>query len=92
MQVNVTQLGTPLLIVPIQGTFQVTFSGHNYQGQAGKSACLLPPSAWINRTETVSVLVINIDPIHIERVTQNMLGMGGSHYNLLIGMSRISLT
>lgn len=77
VQVKVTQIDQPLLIVPLHGRFEVTFAGQSYQGEARRSACLLPASAWINSTETVSILVIKIDPMHIERVTQTMLAVAG---------------
>lgn len=74
LHVDVRQSDTPLLIIPIQGAYHAYVDGKVLEGQAGRSACYLPASRWILKTEVVSVLVINLNRERMERLTRLMLG------------------
>lgn len=81
LEVDVLQSQTPLLVIPIHGSYKAHIDGHILEGRAGQSACLLPATRWVIRTDVVSVLAISINSKRMERLTQVMLGRpeGATH-------------
>jgi AraC-like DNA-binding protein len=72
---TVGQTNKSTLIVPFSGRGDLIANGNKLQWQSSKSAVFLPNCGGSSQSTTRSILMIDLDPIKLESIAVNMLGI-----------------